>query len=184
MEVSNFEHAPPQWFTSLRSISHNRIYYPFSLPSIGLQIPLCKDELDRICYEQVLEDLRSSQEANCEKSCHVQEYGLEKVTFGLMKKVSKTYEEWDDWLSRNWNWEGRDKTKAFVLEYKFELPSDLKDHRSDRPFKKVHKEYLVTGFMLMVGNIGGTLGMFVGFSIMGLKEWCIKVFSWMNKNMN
>ena len=57
--------------------------------------------------------------------------------------------------------------KTFLFEYRFDLASDQTDRRSDRPFKKVHKECLITTFMPMVENVGVTLGMFVGFSTVG-----------------
>ena len=38
-------------------------------------------------------------------------------------------------------------------------------------FKTVKREYYIMSGLSFVGNIGGTLGMFVGFSFIGSAEW-------------
>ena len=38
------------------------------------------------------------------------------------------------------------------------------------PFKTVNVEYLEMTLMSLIGSVGGTLGMFVGFSFMGMLE--------------
>ena len=50
------------------------------------------------------------------------------------------------------------------------------DLRSAEPFKIVRKEYLTMSGMLLVGNVGGMLGMFVGFSFMGSTAWLFGIF--------
>ena len=51
--------------------------------------------------------------------------------------------------------EGRYDNKMALLEYKFSSPA----------FMKVHQEYLVFDTLGMLSAVGGTLGLFIGFSI-------------------
>ena len=61
----------------------------------------------------------------------------------------------------------------FLMDYTFQLPVDTRSLRSDYPFKIVKKEYLIMTWMTLVGNVGGTLGMFIGFSFITTSEWLI-----------
>ena len=70
------------------------------------------------------------------------------------------------------------------MEYSFELDWDSqaasvrrRDHRSQEPYKTVHKEYLLMTGMSLVGNVGGMLGLFIGFSFLGISEWMIDCLS-------
>ena len=56
----------------------------------------------------------------------------------------------------------KDKTLAFG--YKFKIPNSVRDLRTEEPFKTVKTEYLIVSLMSLVGNVGGTLGLFIGFS--------------------
>ena len=61
---------------------------------------------------------------------------------------------------------------AIIWGYQFELPKCNRDNRSKAPYKIVKQEYLVNSWIsLLVGTIGGTLGMFVGFSLIGTFDW-------------
>ena len=74
----------------------------------------------------------------------------------------------------------KDPTYMIVVEIQFEVPSDLKNVGSVKPFKTVKTEYLITTFMSLVGNVGGTLGMFVGFSFIGMADWFTSFWGWIN----
>ena len=52
----------------------------------------------------------------------------------------------------------------FSFEYQFVLPPGTIE-RKENPFKMVKKEYLNVTWESFVGNVGGILGMFVGFAI-------------------
>ena len=73
----------------------------------------------------------------------------------------------------------------FLMDYTFQLPVDTRSLRSDYPFKIVKKEYLIMTWMTLVGNVGGTLGMFIGFSFLNSTEWIIvwlaKIWRYMQK---
>ena len=64
------------------------------------------------------------------------------------------------------NWE----SFPMGFQYQFASPVGTKDQRSKELFKTVKQEYLVNSFLSLVGNIGGTMGMFIGFSIIGMFE--------------
>ena len=49
------------------------------------------------------------------------------------------------------------------------------EHRSDKTFKIVKKEYLIMNTITLVSNVGGMMGLFVGFSFLGLFEDIMEV---------
>ena len=65
---------------------------------------------------------------------------------------------------------------------KFGFPESSIDVRPSEPFKTIKTEYLVVSWMSLLGNVGGTLGIFVGFSLTGASEWCLvivqKLWKW------
>ena len=137
-----------------------RLCSPFSLPFDEDTIPLCKTEQDIYCFQAVLNSLRLDQQKYCPRACLVREYELE----GTGGNVNANHT---------------------TLGLRFGTPSATWDLRSDDPFKTVYKEYLTISGMLLVGNVGGMLGLFVGFSFMGTSEWLIgillRVKMWMDK---
>ena len=62
-----------------------------------------------------------------------------------------------------------------VFGYSFQLPISIKDHRSEKPFKTVKTEYLIMSWVSLVAQVGGTFGMFIGFSFLGIFEWFMNV---------
>ena len=123
---------------------------PFSLPETRL--PICKNNLEKACYANVLKQLMSNQENYCKRLCFVKEY-----KFALKEAPGLT-----------------EKSNDFVLNYKFASPPASRNLRSWMPVKTVKREYLVVTFKSLVGSIGGTLGMFVGFSFIGTAEKLIE----------
>ena len=68
-------------------------------------------------------------------------------------------------------------SSSLVFGYGFESPSPKNSHRSRVPLKVVKTEYEVFPFISLVGVIGGTLGMFVGISFMGIAELVMSTVS-------
>ena len=100
-------------------------------------------------------------------------------------------EQWSKWLQDNWEWYGMDPNRSLVMEFRYELSPQSREaevrrevYRSEEPYKTVRKEYLVMSTMSFVGNLGGTIGMFIGFSFLGIFASIIdaanKVWSWIN----
>ena len=61
--------------------------------------------------------------------------------------------------------------QAFWIAFKFGTPHATWNLRSEKLFKKVKTEKQTYSIWSLVGNVGGTLGMFIGFSILGTTEW-------------
>ena len=87
---------------------------------------------------------------HCKKACNIIEYKLEKASNTDSLEITND---------------------TVAVELKFDTPSSRRHSRLMLPYKTVHTEYLVTTWISLVGAVGGTLGMFVGFSIIGTSEW-------------
>ena len=90
---------------------------------------------------------------------------------------------WKKWKNRNWNWnDSFTSENGRILEYRFVQPKWRRLLRSEAPFKTVHREMLKMSGMSLVGNVGGTLGMFIGFSFIGTSEWLMeRIGKWQTK---
>ena len=112
--------------------------------------PLTSAYYKESCYRYILDRFIKDQEKHCKKSCKVKEFEVGK------------------------NFEPEDVRTGFTnrLAFGFRFSSPLSgDSRSISLHKTVKTEYLVNTWIAMVGTVGGTLGMFVGFSIIGSFEW-------------
>ena len=129
---------------------------PYSLPSNNKNIPFCVNNVEANCYKEVLKNMKKDQHRLCKKSCHVKEYKLgNEAQFGHNS------------LNPN----------SFAFALTFELPSSTKNLRSDDPFKTIHRETFSLSGMTLVGNIGGHLGMFIGFSFIAYSVWLLEFIS-------
>ena len=136
------------------SCNFEKICSPVSLPFEHSELPLCKNPSEQICYEKVLGTLRMDQDKYCQKSCKVKIY----------KNFITKYKNEDN------------HQNLFVLEFRFELPFFTWQSIMNKPFKTVKTEQLMISFLSLIGNIGGTLGMCVGFSLIGTSEWIMTGF--------
>ena len=141
---------------------------PFTLPSSGGKIiPVCKTEQDRLCFGRVISHLRSNQEQYCMRSCNMKNFRGSSLAFS--KKRNPYCDE--------------EKCHAIVFKFGFSWKGALLNGRSDKLLKRVMREYWIVSTLSLVGTVGGTLGMFVGFSLMGTFEWLFaavvpKCFRW------
>ena len=120
--------------------------------------------------------LEEGLEDQFQKPCQVEEFGIRKEEFGLGRKQGIEYSpeatgHWNNMVNMSWNFE-RDWSpqKAIVLGYEFETPKYSRDIRSKAPHKTVKTEYVINTLVSLIGTVGGTMGMFVGFSIIGMFE--------------
>ena len=134
----------------------SQICSPYTLPFVDKDIPLCENEFDRACYEEILMELESNQENDCQKLCHTKEYQTE---VGQSKYQSCSANE----------------TCSMSFRYQFEVPQAIRDYRSRKPFKTIKREFLIMDGISLVRNVGGTLGVFVGFSFIGAAEWLLEI---------
>ena len=126
--------------------------YHFSLPQMD-KIPICRNETERKCFSDVMTLLRSDQEIYCKKGCQIKEY------------------RWEH------EWMRLEPTNGFVIQYSFGTPKSSWNTRSEKLFKKLKIEYFTFSVLSLVGNVGGTLGMFIGFSFIDSSAWLLnKVF--------
>ena len=142
----------------------DRICTPFSLPSTGIHIPICSNQQDTDCYRQVLKLLQLDQHRHCKKACHVKEFILDSKTEHGHKIP--------------------DSPNKFALDLSFNSPSSTKNLRSDQPFKTMSTEYSTLSEMTLLGNVGGHLGMFVGFSFITCSEWFLEAMCRFLANKN
>ena len=141
----------------------SKICIPFSLPT-SLQAQekysMCSDNQTRLCFESVLFDIERDQQKYCRKTCEVKEF--------IVRQSHR---------NPDCKEEGPVHKNQFVLEYDFEVPKATRDMLSRNPYKTLKTERLVTSGITLVGNVGGTLGMFVGFSFIATSEWLAIVFT-------
>ena len=123
---------------------------PFTLPFSVNEIPICKQNEENVCFNNLISTLEEDQDKFCKKSCIVKEFGITKTsTVPLhLRKRGQT-----------------------VFGYQFEAPKATRNQLSKEPFKNVKREVWAVTFASLVGNVGGTLGMLIGFSFfMGFEK--------------
>ena len=159
---------------------------PFSLPFDAYHIPVCKHELDRVCNLKVIEDLRSDLTG---RACKMKEYKIEDEYLGLLHMVTGQSEntidvpEWTTWIVENWDMDGKKPSNTLIFEQAFELPRELKQW-TNAPFKTIYTEVETTSFLALLGSIGGTMGMFVGFSLIGSTGWFTTIlWAWVKRRI-
>ena len=132
---------------------------PFTLPQIdgGTIPPVCQNDTQASCFGQVIERLRSDQEKHCKRSCRVKEFATELDTMDLTLNESRN--------------------EPYALEIKFGAQDFTRDVRSLQVMKNVKTEYWTFSTIALVGSVGGTLGIFIGFSFIKTSQWLLGVFS-------
>ena len=143
-------------FEQYKSCSYKKVFCPFRLSFADDSIPLCKNNIEAHCYEDIMGKLKETQEKYCQKLCHSKEF---KTQFKSEEPLF-----------------GRLHEEYYTLLLEFKTPHASLDLRSNLPIKFVRKEYFIVHAMSLVGNIGGTLGMFVGFSFITTSEWFLHAF--------
>ena len=122
-------------------------------------IPFCQNLVDEKCAMQIIEKFAEGKmnSSKCKHSCSILQY------IGALYAISPNEENnasFLDWiLSKGWN--------KYSLWYEFTNPENK---------CKVYDQYLIYNAMSMVGSVGGTFGMFIGFAFTGLIEWAMGNF--------
>ena len=129
-----------------------KICWTFSLPLNNAGIPRCRNDSERSFIEPVISHLIATQKDHCEKACVVKEYQIQ------------------EWMDFSFS-----EPRSYNLRYRFVLPTASTEGESKRPFKLVYKEYLIMTLISLIGNTGGTFGMFIGFSFFGTFIWLLGV---------
>ena len=70
---------------------------------------------------------------------------------------------------------------GFQFEVKMDTPESSRDYTKTQPYKTIHQEYYLLGGLELVGTVGGTLGLMIGFSffasITSLTDFFIRMYS-------
>ena len=122
----------------------------------NVSISKCEEEEIRICAENIFVEnfIYGGLKSNCKKPCEIQQYTEE----------WKTWEDGASFPNSNPNEESK---LWFWLWYQFEDDQDV----------IVYDEYLIYDTINMIGSLGGTLGIFIGFSfsnVLNLIISCLK----------
>ena len=121
------------------------------------EFPFCNntDDGDKAlkCYTKVFLNLYHSDicRNENEKSCHVQEYTPE--------------DEYSSYEVEGYS--------GYMFEFDFALPKSSRGKRESEYFKTVYVEYLVVSSLKLLGTVGGTLGIMIGFSFERIITWII-----------
>ena len=134
-----------------------QICTPYSLPVGKNKIPICQNMQQQACAHSIIEYLEKDMRSHCKKTARVKEFKA--IRFGCARNISI------------------DPPNSYVLEYMLQLPPSSKNHMSKELFKTVKREYFIVDTMSLVGNVGGTLGMFIGFSFFGISDWMFNIIS-------
>ena len=102
------------------------------------------------CRENVLYSLLYDKQVCREdnfKSCVVKEYTVK----NLLEPILVTTDEKNGFHFRTW----------------FTLPKSSRQNRKIEPYKSVNTEYYLMNEIQLIGTVGGTLGLTIGFSFFG-----------------
>ena len=131
----------------------NAICAPFSLPDKGNDIAVCNNKNDQTYMEYVVSKIESDQVHDCKKSCVLKEFICsDPQTFPV------------------------NEPENFVLAYTFSVQQPISTPKNSgykNPIKMVYSEYFIMSAMTLVGIVGGTFGMFIGFSFFDSTEWIL-----------
>ena len=119
-------------------------------------IPFCQWEHEEVCPHNIVKLLRKKMEqnfnstkqkidgTNCKPSCTLLQYSG--IVDAIRPKMVGNPEKWN----------------YYGFRYEFS------EHKG-----KYFEEYLIYDIMDVIGSVGGTLGMFIGFSMDGVVFWAI-----------
>ena len=114
------------------------------------------------------------------KSCHVYEYDINK------DYVNRNFKLGNETVSKILGSDDLDDT--IILKLRIDLPDWSKGDRTKELQLDVYTEYYVWSGVSLVGNVGGQLGLFIGFSFLGSWVWLMSkaqmIWSWVTRNDN
>ena len=119
-------------------------------PRINFSTPFCRnDTRNEDCALKIVKKIIKFEiESNCHKSCSTLEYSGE-VT------LIRPYQSW------------KPNASSYYLYITLRYPDFMAN---------VYEEYLICDALGMIGSVGGTLGMFIGFSMTGIISWIFGYF--------
>ena len=133
---------------------------PYSLPSTKKfeEYPIC---MNRTTCKEHVDDIWLGKVGQCKTltPCLVQVYGMQesKVGPGMQKQPPRV------------------PNNSFLFYLDMDSPEGTQGVYSDELKVEVHTEHLAWTFKSLIGNIGGYLGLCVGFSFTGLISWMLNM---------
>ena len=119
----------------LEKCAQSNICYPFTLPKVNREVPICKNHNERRCFEEAVLKLEEDQQKYCKRSCTVKEFQTEIGTERIMI-IGENETNWESF--------------PMGFQYQFASPAGTKDQRSKDLFKTVKQEYLVNSLLSLV----------------------------------
>ena len=128
---------------------------PVSLPFRN-KIPICSQDIEKWCYQRVLDRLMLDQTELSTRTCKVKEFKTKPIPISK-NTVDGNLVVW------------------IRFERAEEEVANAREWLTTTTFKTVKREQYVISTFSLIGNIGGTLGMFVGFSLLSTSEGIMNV---------
>ena len=130
-----------------------------------LDYPIClksypKTRKQKDCFNHI-GDIWNGKKGECKDltPCHVQIYGMRESKHGPGMYQRRP--------------ESQNASYVFYLD--LDSPGGTHGCYSDELKVNVHTEHLAWTFKCLIGNVGGYLGLFVGFSFTGLSSWVLNL---------
>ena len=178
-ETSFYECIGSKLGSSERCRENGRQCTPFSIPNQETlkDYPICENEqVISTCKEH-----RQTVHLEClnQKPCTIQEYSVEVDPLWSVNEGNKNLTETvlRGFLNdRVVNTVVEDLSNKYMIWANIESPRSTKGKYTKRVQKVVHKEYWALTEISLIGNIGGQLGLCVGFSFTGFIAWMLGLF--------
>ena len=85
-----------------------------------------------------------------------------------------------EFRTKNWavsnHYEG---DHSLSLIYKFTVPVTTSNSWTDKPSKTIVTQFYITTWNSLIGTVGGTLGLFVGLSFLGVGTWLMESLTYL-----
>ena len=117
-----------------------------SLPDFNY--PECNKTETQLCHFYEYQKLFKEKFCRSKQLCKVQDYTVEESDYEIHKSVDQL---------------------AFYIDYG--EPKYSRGHRGLKPAIVIHTENLIINGFTLLGNVGGQMGMFIGFSFSGAIGW-------------
>ena len=130
---------------------------PISLPSYEkFNIPMCETIEERNCAMEVMENLYDTIVQSENSKCLLKSCSIDNYSGDVSYTRRHTYDN-NTIIPEN----------GFTLSYEFSVPEKV----------TVYNEYLIYDNKRVIGSVGGTLGMFIGFSFSNFLSFFLKSIS-------
>ena len=149
------------------------------------------DVLGLYCFEEsILDGIRNQDlHEGCNKACKRIQYGLSAATELPMTQTLSDFESYGEEFTKHflhteklYDYLGYVFSKEDFLKPKLEKASLIRINFDGPEAMTVTKDAKIT-LPDMIGNIGGTLGVFIGFSFIGFLDSLIELFQYLNRKM-